>query len=479
MDLGSILGARRTRSGAVFSDYVPIAVDVDLDDLYQKAEDAKRDLAEGDCEEGSDFESGTEFEGPEQLASDRGHESCPSTPLTELSSEPPEDPPQAGPAAPGRFMAQAAPLNKSSKARKSARHRRKRRAQTGNDSGSSKRHRAAIIQSAQQVPVEFDLDQAPVTQTAFTALRDASDTGVPALRDLKGFAYVDWDGRQPVVFTAGPEEVIVGILFGAPSDPDWEEDHAAFAMAIEGAASRMTFAPEEAHHRRGDFRVKAHGTSHGGGQKMPQPLKHTKRNKKELDMLVRARTMQRIAHFTGACFGAWQEALHAHYTSIRDRLLDWQPSLRRSLHFKKSPWLCLTINFGPRTLTFPHRDFGNISYGFCSITALGRFNADLGGHIVIKEYKVVVRFPAGSSICIPSAIVTHFNTDIAADETRLSVTQYTSGGIFRFVEHGFQLDKKYYDSLDAEGAASAKADNAARWHRGVAMLSRLPKLAQH
>ncbi|KAL1739527.1 hypothetical protein HDZ31DRAFT_49244, partial [Schizophyllum fasciatum] len=120
--------------------------------------------------------------------------------------------------------------------------------------------------------------------------------------------------------------------------------------------------------------------------------------------------------------------------------------------------------------------FGNLSYGFCSITALGRFDPDLGGHIVIREFKTVVRFPPGSSIAIPSAIVTHYNTGIAKGETRFSVTQYTSGAIFRFVEHGYQLDDQFYQSLDAAGVEQAKKDNEARWRRGVSMLSRLPQL---
>ena len=81
-----------------------------------------------------------------------------------------------------------------------------------------------------------------------------------------------------------------------------------------------------------------------------------------------------------------------------------------------------------------------------------------------------------STIIIPSALITHYNTRIAEDETRFSVTQYTSGAIFRFVEHGCMLNKDYYASLDAEGRKKSDEVDAARWKKGLAKLSCLPQL---
>ncbi|KAL1741229.1 hypothetical protein HDZ31DRAFT_45894 [Schizophyllum fasciatum] len=457
---------RTTRSGAAFSNFVPIPADVDLDELFQSAGQeggyGGEDSA-AESEEERENGGGRDQSGLRAPASPT-RSASPLSELSELSD--------SGSDAPATLIR---PGN--SRARKRARQRQAKRAREGNNRAeSSKRHRANKVLEATEEAVPLDLAHTPITRTAFTCIRDASEVGVPALKDLKGYSYIDWDGRSPVAFTATNEKIVVGMLFGRPSGTDWEEDHLALADEIEAAAQTISFSMEERAHRRGNFRVKAHGTSHGGGQTEPRPLKHSKRTKKVLDRLTQLKTMQRIAHFSSSAFGAWQPALHDYYASVQARLLAWKPSLYQSLHFKKSVWLCLTINFGPRTLTFPHRDFGNLAHGFCAITALGRFNADKGGHLIIREFRTVIRFPPGSTAAIPSSLVTHYNTDIAPGESRYSVTQYTSGGIFRFVEHGLQLDEQYYSSLDAAGKRAAMQDNASRWKKGVAMLSRLPDL---
>lgn len=89
-----------------------------------------------------------------------------------------------------------------------------------------------------------------------------------------------------------------------------------------------------------------------------------------------------------------------------------------------------TFNFGPRTCTFPHKDLKNLSWGWCSVTSLGSYDPKKGGHLVLWDLKIAVEFPPYSTIFIPSAILLHSNTNIGLDETRLTVTQYSSAGLF-------------------------------------------------
>ena len=156
------------------------------------------------------------------------------------------------------------------------------------------------------------------------------------------------------------------------------------------------------------------------------------------------------------------------------KLFESDRTLRRN--FPRSVWACVTINFGPRTVTYKHRDFGNLSFGWCAITALGDFNPDRGGDLVLWECKLIIRFPPGSTILIPSAILRHSNTRIGKGERRYSVTQYTAGAIFRWVEHGFQLDEKYYASLSRAERAQDRQTAASRWRRGRVMFSKLSDL---
>lgn len=55
--------------------------------------------------------------------------------------------------------------------------------------------------------------------------------------------------------------------------------------------------------------------------------------------------------------------------------------------------------------------------------------------MALWDLKLVVEFPPYSTIFIPSALLMHGNATIASDETRMTVTQYNSGGLFTWVAH--------------------------------------------
>lgn len=150
---------------------------------------------------------------------------------------------------------------------------------------------------------------------------------------------------------------------------------------------------------------------------------------------------------TGA-FAAWAPKLYAYYVKILKELLAHDPDL--FLVFVNSGWAAATFNFGPTTACFRHRDHGNLPFGWCGITALGDYNPDTGGHIVMWQLGLVIRFPPGSSINIPSAAVDHSNVPIRHGERRFSFTQYSAGGLFRWVQHGFQKEEAYFNSLTDE-----------------------------
>jgi len=101
----------------------------------------------------------------------------------------------------------------------------------------------------------------------------------------------------------------------------------------------------------------------------------------------------------------------------------------------------------------------------------------LGGHLILFGLKLVIQFPSGSTALIPSGCIAHGNTPIHTGETRMSIAQYASGGLFRWVSYGFRsaksllktntgkLLKKQIDKLAGE-----------RWKEGLAMFSTLEGL---
>jgi len=102
----------------------------------------------------------------------------------------------------------------------------------------------------------------------------------------------------------------------------------------------------------------------------------------------------------------------------------------------------MTFNFGPKTLTYPRQDYKNLSWGWCSVTSLGSYNHKEGGHLILWDLKIAVEFPPHSTIFIPSAIVEHSNAAIKPAESRMSITQYNSAGLFRWIAFGFMTKQR-------------------------------------
>lgn len=143
-----------------------------------------------------------------------------------------------------------------------------------------------------------------------------------------------------------------------------------------------------------------------------------------------------------ACVKLYAPDLHEYLSDILHRLLGHEKFNKLEENFPGSAFPMVTFNLGPCTITLPHRDGANLAGGWCTITALGSFDCEKGGRLVLWELGLAVRFPAGSTVAIPSAIVTHSNTSIQAGETRMSMTQYFSGHLCRYVENDFRPDSE-------------------------------------
>lgn len=170
----------------------------------------------------------------------------------------------------------------------------------------------------------------------------------------------------------------------------------------------------------------------------------------------------------------WCPQLHGYYSDTLGKLFHCYPLLKRN--FSRSVFPCATVNFGPHTCCYPHRDSNNLPFGLCSVTALGSYDHKLGGHLVLWDLKVVIEFPPGSTILIPSATLCHSNTPIQQDETRYSFTQYAAGGLFRWVEHGFQTEQARTKGWSKEQQKQDKLSGKLRWEEGVRMFSTLEEL---
>ena len=147
-------------------------------------------------------------------------------------------------------------------------------------------------------------------------------------------------------------------------------------------------------------------------------------------------------------------------------------------NFRNSAFPAISFNCGPRTMALQHTDYGNLSHGICALTALGSFNHRLGGHLILFDLKIVLQFPSGSTVLIPSGCLSHGNTPIQENETRMSIAQYASGGLFRWVAYGFRAAKTLIQTetgRDIKKAIDMKAGE--RWRIGLDMFSKHSELA--
>ncbi|KAJ7695537.1 hypothetical protein B0H14DRAFT_3530146 [Mycena olivaceomarginata] len=239
---------------------------------------------------------------------------------------------------------------------------------------------------------------------------------------------------------------IIGVLIAPPlPGEEWESVVQAATTAMREARDKMTFPAGAYHHRRsyGDgFPTGSQGFAFGGGRENLGNIKASSaRNAAAMEELLEDPNVVRMATYPIPPFQAFCYPIFADYHTTKQVLVRKNPGLRRT--FARSPFAAVTVNLGPVSVSPPHTDAANKADGMCLIGALGSFDADKGGHLVCWDYDLIIRFPPGCSILIPSAV-------------------YTAGGLFRWVANGFQSDRSWLASASAEDLARREEERKAR-----------------
>lgn len=165
--------------------------------------------------------------------------------------------------------------------------------------------------------------------------------------------------------------------------------------------------------------------------------------------------------------------IYQYYRRTLKKLYRKHPHLRHI--FRGSLYPAISLNFGPATVTVPHKDTGNIAGGMCVVQSGGNYDPKIGGHLYLTQLKVVVEFPPGATMAIPSATVEHGNVGIREGETRTSVTQYMAGGLFRWVDYGYRTWKVLLAKCPAR-AEKISSEGAKRWREAVERFSKVGEL---
>lgn len=246
-------------------------------------------------------------------------------------------------------------------------------------------------------------------------------------------------GRTPKLFTSLDGHVFA-VCAGQPAnDLTWPSVTRKAMEAINRLQSKLAFKSDP--DRRGSFQTVASGISYGGGQRRPGNLDvRSKRNKLALEEFYSDPNIKRIVGFGNSMFAFYFPKIYKEYADTMKILEQKYPHFRRN--DPRSIFAAATVNFGPRVVTHEHFDSGNRANGICPIWCAGSFDHRKGGHLILRQLKKIVQFPAGSMILIPSATLMHGNIDIHSGETRVSFTQYSAGGLARWIVNGFQTEKR-------------------------------------
>lgn len=110
----------------------------------------------------------------------------------------------------------------------------------------------------------------------------------------------------------------------------------------------------------------------------------------------------------------------------------------------------ISSNFGPASGCYDHLDYANAATVWCAITPAGSYDPKISGHLILFDIDLVIEFPPGSTILIPSSVMWHANTSIQDNETCVLIAQYAAGGLFKYIDYGFATEKDAEEENKAE-----------------------------
>ncbi|PPQ85142.1 hypothetical protein CVT24_012150 [Panaeolus cyanescens] len=298
------------------------------------------------------------------------------------------------------------------------------------------------VGGANPIDIDVDLENLPFASCAFQGV----DMPKSQSKALLTFDALLQKGYRVVKHLPGTTQPLVdsntnkvfAVAVGLMDDPSYAESASKAFAAVDETRKQLEFSSKESVHRRGNFTAVNYGVSYGQGSKVPHWLKCP--HEAAVQRLLQNQHIIRLATFANQSdiFATWAPKAYQYYDTKVRELSQAMPHLKWP--FWNSVWLCVTFNFGPNVCCVPHRDFLNLPFGWCCIIALGVFDHTRGGHLVLHDLKLLIEFPPGSLILIPSALLTHANTPVGPTDRRISFTQFCSGGIFRFIENGFKSE---------------------------------------
>ncbi|KAK7452744.1 hypothetical protein VKT23_012145 [Stygiomarasmius scandens] len=361
------------------------------------------------------------------------------------------------------------------------RRRKKRKLESKAPKKSRSNTTARVLTEAKPIIVQWDCLPTAIQTSGYIGKDWVEGPGkVWTLEEMVGpesrfkFQLVQWDGKQvtsiPIIDKSG--RIFVVLVGSPPGDTTWEGVHEQAALLLDHY--RLTVTCQHIDHppRRNVWCSISVGYLFGGGQKNPKLFNQTPMNQLILEDLLSSDCFQRISGHVSAAMATWAPKLHKCYTDALDKYASHDPHFRRN--FPRTAFAAATFNFDDPTETFEHLDYFNFVFGWCGVTALGSFDYHRGGHLILWDLKLVIEFPPGSSILLPSSYLRHSNTSVSSGEKRFSFTEYSAGGLFRYMDDGMRTRVSMQESERKQREQEARKNVK----EGLGLYSTLEQLLQ-
>ncbi|KAJ3562743.1 hypothetical protein NP233_g9386 [Leucocoprinus birnbaumii] len=338
--------------------------------------------------------------------------------------------------------------------------------------------RRSLLSRCRPIETSLKMRSLPVAEGGYQGKPFKATTHLKQPYDLadleaNDFRYIAWDGKTPRPIL-DIDKRVCAVLASQPNDKEYEIKCSRAYEAMASAANSIVFDDKDVHHIRGDYPVLNVGLTSGQGSTHPTSTDLGK-YKPIVEELLSNDFIKDIARHQNDSFKTWNPKVYARYQT-RLRLLFGHRKYGAKLQpITSGVYPSAAFNFGPKAWTNRHRDPKNVSYGWCAITTTGDFDPTKGGHLVLEDLKLVIEFPPGATILIPSATFIHGNVPVSIPEKRASFTQYCPAGLLRFVDNGFvtmvdlqRNNKRRYSEIIA--------GRESHWEEGISLFSTLDEL---
>ncbi|PBK81490.1 hypothetical protein ARMGADRAFT_1091234 [Armillaria gallica] len=239
--------------------------------------------------------------------------------------------------------------------------------------------KAKHVYATGPIMTDYNIGDAPYATSGYVGLREESWKQQHTLDELVGpkynFCHYEWQGKTPTP-VVNQQGHVISVLAGHPDNPSWETVHHKAMDTLEALHQSCKFSEDQRKHRHGKFPALSIGISFSSGQTHPQNLHHNlhhnSTNTTALFTLINTLAFICLARFASSAFSTWILKTYRYYaTYLHDLLLH---DLTLVANWIQSVFAAATFNFSPYTLCFRHTDSGNLPFGWCAITALGRFD---------------------------------------------------------------------------------------------------------